>query len=114
MSCPGTPSPNFFLTTIAAQLQSGQPKAQLLAYYHRKIAERQLRRAKQLTVVFDKIDNLIRQMNVATEDTTEVQNITAQTKTLIDLENEIRNGVFSKDAEFLDALKKVFDYNLDE
>jgi hypothetical protein len=122
MSCPGATIQNFFLMTIAAQLQSGLTKPQLLAYYHGKIAERQQRRAKQLIVVFDKIDNLIRNMNVETPDANvetsdaaqEQLIITANTKTLIDLEKEIRQGAFNKDVEFLDALKKVFDYNLDE
>lgn len=110
----GTGTPNFFLNTIGGNIQNRLTKAQLQSFYHSKIADRQQRKGKLLSVVFDKIDNIISKINVDTDDINESIVIKAKTAALMDLANEIRAGEFNKDVEFLNALKIVFDYNLEE
>jgi hypothetical protein len=107
-------TPNFFLNTIGGNIQNRLTKSQLIAFYHNKIAERQQNRFKVLNVVFDKIDAVIRKAHVETDDENQLLINKAKTEALMDLEKEIRSGEFDKDAEFLVALNKVFDFTLGE
>ena len=107
-------TPNFFLNTICGNIQARLTKHQIYSYYHNRIADKQLEKGKIYKVMFDKIDDLIRQINVQTDDVIEGQIISAKTTMLLELQENIRRDLFTKDAQFLESLQKIFDYNPDE
>ena len=57
------------------------------------------------------IEQNVRKINVNTEDPLEKARIKDQTALLMNLDRDIREKFFSKDAKFLDALNTVFAFN---
>ena len=100
---------SYFLRTIWAQ--NKLTKNQIYSFYHKKIADKQLNDAKALEIVFKLIDEKIRQINVNTDDPVEKRIIQEKTQMLSQLIKAIRDEKFSEDSKFLNAVKKVLDYN---
>ena len=103
-------SPSFFLRTICGNVQNRLTRDQIYSFYHKKVAEKQVKDAKALEIVFKLIDEKIRQINVNTDDPIERRIIQEKSQLLVELDKAIRDEKFSEDAKFLDAIRTVFAY----
>jgi hypothetical protein len=110
MSSPPPPYTTWFLANIPRQkLSPARPKQIYLDYYNR-IREHQLRKALRNKPFLDIIYRTIRDINIATSDPDEKQNIEKQIQILLKVANEIRNSGVQADSEFLASLKNVLTY----
>ena len=86
-------------------------KKELYQKFYKQIQEKQVKNAVFLKMFTDLIEQNVRKINMVTEDPLEKKRIQDQTALLMILDRDIRENFFSKDAEFLDALKIVFAFN---
>jgi hypothetical protein len=103
---------NFFTSIASPYIRSTQKAnaKELYELFHNNIQQSQIRNKIHLDIITNLIDQEIRKINVVTDDPVEKNIITEKNKLLIKLDSEIRGTYFSKDAEFLAALRTVFGF----
>lgn len=78
--------------------------------FYKKIQEKQVKNAVYLNVITDLIETYVRKLNVVTTDTDEQIIIRGKIQLLMDIDRDVRDAFFKKDAEFLTALSLVLNY----
>ncbi len=103
----------FFMDTNIRYIRNNKnpTKKDLYQKFYKQIQDKQVNNAVFLKMFTDLIEQNVRKINVVTEDPLEKKRIQDQTALLMNLDRNIREKFFSKDAEFLDALKIVFAFN---
>ena len=105
------PSYGFFLSNVCQLLRQGVPPIAVYRFFHQKIAEKQEKKYAAVKFILDKIDDKIRLIHVNTNDETERIIIKEKSDMLNNLRKEILEDLFRGDSEFLDAAKKVIEWN---
>ena len=103
----------FFMDTNIRYIRNNKnpTKKDLYQRFYKQIQDKQVRHAVFLKMFTDLIDLNVSKINIVTEDPLEKKRIQDQTALLMNLDRDIREKFFSKDAEFLDALNKVLAFN---
>ena len=103
----------FFMDTNIRYIRNNKnpTKKDLYQRFYKQIQDKQVKNAVFLRMFTDLIEQNVRKINVNTEDPLEKARIKDQTALLMNLDRDIREKFFSKDAKFLDALNTVFAFN---
>ena len=107
------PTNGFFLNNLRQHMvrRKQLSKKEMYNWYHKKIAEKQAKRASELAVVFELIRKRISKLGVNWEDEAAQKIRDSNIEQLSQLQLDIM-GSFTKDGtEFLTALKKVLNFN---
>jgi len=105
------PSYGFFLSNVCQLLRQGVPPIAVYRFFHQKIAEIQEKKYAAVKFILDKIDDKIRLIHVNTSDETERRIIREKSDMLNTMRQEIHDELFKDDSDFLDAVKKVVEWN---
>jgi len=105
------PSYGFFLSNVCQLLRQGVPPIAVYRFFHQKIAEKQEKKYAVIKFILDKIDNKIREIHVNTQDVNEIRIIKEKSDMLNTMRQEIQDELFKDDSDFLDAVKKVLEWN---
>ncbi len=105
------PSYGFFLSNVCQLLRRGVPPITVYRFFHQKIAEKQKQKYSAVKFILDKIDEKIREIHVNTSDSIEQRIIQEKSEMLSTMRQEIHDELFKDDSEFLDAVKKVIEWN---
>jgi hypothetical protein len=108
-------SNGFFLDNLKQHVCRPNPlsKSEIYKWYHKKIAEKQAKRVKELAIVFDMIRNRVGILGVNWEDETKKLIRDECISELMGLEQDIRISFTKQDAIFLEALQNVMSHNID-
>ena len=103
----------FFMDTNIRYIRNNKnpTKKDLYHKFYKQIQDKQVKNAVFLRMFTDLIEQNVRKININTEDPLEKKRIQGQTALLMNLDRDIREKFFSKDAKFLDALNVVFAFN---
>ena len=103
----------FFMDTNIRYIRNNKnpTKKDLYQRFYKQIQDKQVKNAVFLRMFTDLIEQNVRKININTEDPLEKKRIQGQTALLMNLDRDIREKFFSKDAKFLDALNVVFAFN---
>jgi hypothetical protein len=107
------PFNGYFLDNLRPHINRPRPssKTEIYAWYHKKIAEKQAKRASELAIVFELIQKRISKLGVNWTDEVDQKIRDANIQQLSELHQDIMKNYTKEDAEFLKHLLLVLNYN---